>query len=160
MSTGFRIRFDETPRPLPEWALGSGAWATVEIGHFCESIVIPTDYWGRMQYYEQWYAACRRLLVDHATAAFLVDVTAEWCVMDKCFAWVGYPADSVVYLQNMLLWPPRFPRAGLQNAHLAAQRRRTRSDEPGTEGMPVSEWVASAVSIEVFAASLRNQLLS
>jgi hypothetical protein len=158
MTTSFGIDFDDSFGPLPDGFEIGFAWAVVEIGSFRERIAIPIEYWRRTEYYAQWHAACDRLLSHNAVSVFLVDVRGDWSAMDKSFAWVAYVEDPIVHVQNVLLWPWRRPRAGFQNAHLAAPRRTTRSREHGTKGMPVSEWRTSLESIEKYSSELEARL--
>ena len=152
----FCIDFDDIPKPIPQGFGENCAWAAVEIGQFRESILIPVSYWNRHDYHEQWQTACTRLLSGKSPAVFLVDVRAEWAAMDMSFSWVAYRERSLVHVQNTILWPARSAHAGLQEPHLAAPTRATRS--PVVKGATISEWHTDVESIRDYAARLESRL--
>ncbi len=74
--------------------------------------------------------------------------------MKMSLSWIAYRDMDAVYVQNTMLWPGRFPQAGLEGPHIAAPERRTRSTEPETDGEPISEWRTSSGAIAAFATHL------
>ena len=132
--------------------------ARVMIGTFQESILIPLAFWSETEYQAQWLAACDLLTRTSADrVAFLVDVAASWNAMRMTFAWVAYRSDlRSVRVQNMILWPSKFPRLCLMEPHAAVPDRQTHSNTPGQRTQAISEWNTDLKAIERFAAALRR----
>lgn len=153
----FDIVFDDTGSPLPSGVTGCD-WAAIRIEDFQESLIIPTHYWTRLNYYLQWQAACIRVLSGDPVAVFLVGVNGVWPLTHLLFSWVIYVEHGELCVHNVMLFPDRFPDAGFENAQLAVPKRQSHSDGPDTQGEQISEWRTTPESIASFASRLQERI--
>lgn len=148
----------------PSKATQKAVKATIIIGEFSETFIMPLSYWTISQYKAHWAASCQRFLAGESPGILLVTLSGPPHKTHLFLSWLLYRVGNYVQIQNNITLP------GVDTCKswdevvdiVPKTYRECTDDLDELTGRPVaiSSWKVSIASILDFRESLVDEVSS